>query len=237
MTHFQEQILLVYCIFDLTGDGLALIQRGIEGVDGLPVQILEHNGLGAVISRLPGEWQEQKPNVSQILRYEKVVEALYQDRAVLPMRYGSIWKEEATLKKLLEQKKEYYQALLKKVENCCEMSIRVILERKRESEETEHTLLSGTSYLKARQKHYTTQEQEENALTTRFLNAFQGLFVEHKTERSATLHPIFSAPYFSFYFLIQRDKKEQFMHTFHSLKQQESPKMLLSGPWPPYNFC
>ena len=40
----------------------------------------------------------------------------------------------------------------------------------------------------------------------------------------------------SLFFLVRRENVERFREAFGQLQQETSAKMLLTGPWPPYNF-
>ena len=107
----------------------------------------------------------------------------------------------------------------------------------------------GRAYLAARKVHY-AQEEKSNKQVEQVIDrcraAFGGLFVKCKAEvpsianfqlsirnpQSAILNP-----FPSIYFLIPRESIAAFRHAFRRLiKSSESASLLLSGPWPPYNF-
>jgi hypothetical protein len=69
-------------------------------------------------------------------------------------------------------------------------------------------------------------------LVKELCDSLYGSFVRHKVEfpssgRSRLL---------SLYFLVPRDSVGCFRRAARGLHRNESVKLLLSGPWPPYNF-
>lgn len=234
----SPKIFLVYCIFESRKKIISTIP---VGVDGLPVQIMEHSGLGAVVSHVA---DNQKPEIAQIIAYEKVVETFFQQQAVLPVRYGCLLETESQGIEFLEKHQKEYYTLLREVEGCVEMGIRVILASpKKEIEERDPSqnvyLPPGKAYLVQQKHHYREENrwtQVEEALTPKFLKIFARLFCQYKTEYSLSSRSVFPTSLLSYYFLIKRECEEAFRKAFQTLKQQEVTQMLLSGPWPPYNF-
>jgi hypothetical protein len=162
------------------------------------------------------------------------------------MRYGCLIAEESQVLRLLEERGQQYEALLKELEGCVEMGIRILIaecgmrnaEWRMENPQSEirnpESLTPGRAYLAVRKVYY---EQEErfakkiNELAERCRMAFSGLFVKCKTECSPLRIPILSL-----YFLVPRRSVETFRQVFRYMRLKESAKLLLSGPWPPYNF-
>jgi hypothetical protein len=99
----------------------------------------------------------------------------------------------------------------------------------------------GGAYLAARKAHYAQQEKfnkQAKEVIEQYCAAFSGLFVKCETEFPSVFNPqsAIRNPVLSLYFLVQREHVERFQQVFREIKVQESPKLLLSGPWPPYNF-
>ena len=67
---------------------------------------------------------------------------------------------------------------------------------------------------------------------------FAGLYVKCKVENHTPRIGNFAlfTPLLSLYFLVPRESVEAFRKRFYSISVQKSPKLLLSGPWPPFNF-
>ena len=90
------------------------------------------------------------------------------------------------------------------------------------------------TYLTARKAHYAHQDrwtEEYRQVSERCLAQFAGLFVKSKTEAPSPRLPLLSL-----YFLIPRPAVAAFRRAFRQLTETESARLLLSGPWPPYNF-
>ncbi len=90
------------------------------------------------------------------------------------------------------------------------------------------------AYLTARKAHYAHQDHwttEYRQAADRCQAQFAGLSVKCKTEA-----PSARLPLLSLYFLLPRPAVESFRQAFRQLTETESARLLLSGPWPPYNF-
>ena len=96
-------------------------------------------------------------------------------------------------------------------------------------------LSPARAYLAARQSHYAARDaacKEAAQLAERIERAFQGLFARRKTE-SFFLR---DRHILSLHFLVRRGETGRFRDAFRRLEQGAPEKLLLTGPWPPYNF-
>jgi len=231
---------LLYCIFRSP----AQPRPGIPpGVGGKPVFVLAQNGLSAGFSELAES--DLVPDISQILAYEAVVEHLYRDLTVIPMRYGCQLEDASAARGLLERHRDEYGTLLDELEGLTEMGIHVLLDSSGAGPESDawpvppksFPLLcnSGAAYLAAKRQRYLGLDRatlHERLLVEELWGSLAGLYVRRKVEfpdsnRSRLL---------SLYFLVPRASVESFRRAARYLHPKESVKLLLSGPWPPYNF-
>jgi len=116
---------LLYCILNSpkTQSPVALV-----GVDGQPVFLLSNDGLSATVSKI--QHPHISYNISWLLAYKQVIEAFHNDLAiggVIPMRYGYLFKERSQVTRLLKERSKQYKALLKELEGCVEMGIRILI--------------------------------------------------------------------------------------------------------------
>ena len=258
---------LIYCIFNSREDQEP---APLVGVGGEPLSLIANNGLIAAVSRLGHA--DLTPDISRLLTYRKVIESFHQKHTVIPMRYGCVLDGETEVIRLLEERRNEYKALLKELEGCVEMGIRVLNAecarpprlsardggqgmRIAESEiqnpkcEDPHSMTSGRAFLAARKAHYAQEERfdkENSLIIERCRSAFAGLFVKCKTETHTFRTPqsAVRTPYSAFrnpmllslYFLVPRRSVDTFRRVFRHIDCGESVKLLLSGPWPPYNF-
>jgi hypothetical protein len=116
---------LLYCILPSQD---TLDSPGLLGVGGEPVGLVSCNGLSAAVSRI-GHYNVTPP-ISSLLAFKEVVEYFHRSpgvRGVIPMRYGCMVDDKAQIPRLLEKHRSHYTALLKEVEGCVEMGIRILI--------------------------------------------------------------------------------------------------------------
>ena len=232
---------LLYCI-------TAERQPGVDGpellgVDGQPIFFIADNGLKAAVSNVD---ENMAPDISQLMAYEKVVAALHQQHGVIPLRYGSLLEDEAHIIQHLGEQRKRYNELLYALAGCVEMGIRLLPPQTKACPPTMHKappLSSGYAYLEARRKHYAPDMPPLKAVEEIFQQCrqlFEGLFVSCKME--TPLEQITTNAYRvslpSFYFLVPKKLVDAFCMAFrNTLPPEKAAKLLLNGPWPPYNFC
>jgi hypothetical protein len=250
--------LLIYCILKADGN---VPRKFPTGIDGRPVEIVEYGELGAVVSKIHSSRDTVlAPELAHLLAYERVVEAFHRQCPVLPMCYGSVLEDQARLLHLLRERGTTYCSLLREVGGCVEMRVHVLLtpeakrrkRRLRRSPAESPVRPPGRAYLEVRKAQYADKDwaaESEAALVERLRDAFAGLYrkcvpgqpfpwlpagprnplprrrLEQKAPRLLPLD-----------FLIRRESEEAFRKTFHRVSREESVKLLMSGPWPPYMF-
>jgi len=231
---------LVYCILR---DRVLPPELLPVGVDGKKVSLLHDDGLAAAFSLVDDACDTTE--LSRVKVYAAVIEALHRACTVLPMRYGCLLPSEAHLAALLRERREEFLVRLDEVQGCVEMTIRILLEpvRTRTSHHGSSDDLAarspGIAHLAALKRRYAamdTTSQAADALAEKCIAAFEGFFVNYRAEYSPAAHSIFHAPTLSLYFLVRTGCQEQFCEVFQNLELAKTAKMLLSGPWSPYNF-
>jgi len=220
----------------------------LAGIDGRPVFFIQKDGVGAAVSRL--ENTVQAPDITHILTYQKVIETLHNKSSVIPMRYGCLFENEPQITKMLEEHGNEYRELLKEIEDCVEMGIRILVpdinspHSVRDGEEANlkdpKPLTPGHEYLAALKARYGLDQQfakEMTQVSQQCRTAFSGLFVKYKEEYTRPLKQ--QSPFqniYSLFFLVPRQSVASFRLAFQDLCRRQTYKLLLSGPWPPYNF-
>jgi hypothetical protein len=235
---------LFYCVCRHPGPEVA---APLQGVGGGPVYRLAHRRLSAAVSRIAPA--DLVPDLSRIRAYERVVSSHHRQGTVIPMRYGCVLEWEAQVMALLDEHSGQYEALLQELEGCVELGLRVLLPQASlgaesrgdpsAAREIAGPVVSpperlGLAYLTARKAHYAQQDrwtEEYRRAADRCLAQFTGLFVKAKTEAPSPRLPLLSL-----YFLVPRPGVEAFRRAFRQLSAVEPARLLLSGPWPPYNF-
>jgi hypothetical protein len=238
---------LCYCIHSSPGPEPA---PPLVGVGGGAVYQVAHRRLRAAVSRI--NRQDLTPDISRVQSYEQVVLSCYLRGTVIPMRYGCTMEEDSQVIEHLDQHGPHYEALLEELAGCVEMGLRVLLPSglwagvtpggPQGSREVTGPPLDpeapperpGLTYLTARKAHYAHQDRwtsDYHQAAKRCRDRFAGLFVKSKTEAPSPRLPLLSL-----YFLVPRTAVTSFRQAFRQLSATESARLLLSGPWPPYNF-
>ena len=245
---------LLYCIFH----GIEVQRQAtLKGVGGQPVFPVAINGIGAAVSEISDA--HLTPDVPQVMAYKKVVESFHSDRTVIPMRYGCVLRDRPQVVQLLKRNARRYESLLKELDGCVEMGIRLMIDdcrlsiedlRKSELEnfdpqsaiQNPKSKITGRAYLAARKEHYAQEEcitEANNEIAEQFRAALAGLFVKCKVETAAIANrqSAIHNPLLSLYFLVPKKSIDPFRRVFRHMRcRMETTKLLLSGPWPPYSF-
>jgi hypothetical protein len=239
---------LFYCVCRHPG---AELSGPLLGVGGRLVYQVAYRGLSVALSQIgPGDLA---PDIHRVRAYERVVSSCHRRGAVVPMRYGCVVEQESQAIQLLEEHGPRYEALLQELDGCVEMGLRVLLpsgpwaavipggpEGSREVAGPHPPAAAaavdrlGLTYLTARKAHYASQDRwttEYREAAQRCREQFAGLYVKCTTEAPSPRLPLLSL-----YFLVPRPVVESFRQAFRQLTASESARLLLSGPWPPYNF-
>jgi hypothetical protein len=226
---------LIYCLRRHPGPALPPL-----GVGGAPVYPVTHRAWQAVVSELRRE--DLVPDLPWFRTYVEVVLACHRQGPIIPLRYGCVVEEESQVRQLLDTHGPDYETLLQELEGCVEMGLRVLLppgpagirEVAASAPLTSAPAASGAAYLTARQVHYAHQDhwtREYSQAADRCRAQFAGLFVRCKTEAPSPLLPLLSL-----YFLVARPAVAPFRQAFRGLAEIEPARLLLSGPWPAFNF-
>jgi hypothetical protein len=224
-------------------------------VEGQPVSLVEEGGLSAVTSRIADG--DLAPDLSRILAFKKVVEAFHDAQTVIPMRFACLVEEKSMIAHLLEERRQPYERLLKELDGCEEMGIRIIptgadpgatpsvhasssmndsaggISCRGDSPRHPH---AGHAYLAAQKLRYAAKDRlthEEEKVAGRVCDHLAGLFTRSKIETSAPV----GNRLISIYLLAPRGSMPAVRMAFRQIRSLEKSRLLLSGPWPPYNFA
>ncbi|MBI2216615.1 MAG: GvpL/GvpF family gas vesicle protein [Candidatus Rokubacteria bacterium] len=233
MSHLVYGIVFASCRSHGSDEALVLP----AGVGGAPVRLIEEGSLAAAVSTMaPGD---TAPNVARALSFSRVVEALHSAQTVLPMRYGCVCRDEAEVVNRLRGRAGEYAAILRRLDGCAEMGVRILLPLERTPSGpplfVEVGGPSGRDYLMRRAATYAHAEAARCALavsTEHVRQALGGLAV-----RTAIDHDRENAGLSTVHFLVRRASVELFRAEFRRIERMEPARLLLSGPWPPSSFA
>jgi hypothetical protein len=210
-----------------------IVQRDLAGSSPDPgICLLAAHGLAAAVSAVQA--MGLPSSVSSLLAYERVVEAIHARQAVIPLRYGCVMESESAVMRLLEDHRQEYQALLSRLLGMTEMGIRILWPA-RLGVMPDFPPSPGAAYLMSLRTRYNSANAlapEESQLADRIMSLLSGCSTEQRREVSPSSH----GRLVSLYFLTPKTWAEQFREKARQIDPPSGAKLLLSGPWPPYNF-
>lgn len=240
----------MYCIFRADSDNLPKI----PGIDGKPLKYIAAGDFFAATSELPGRVE---PDIERLTAYEEVIDKIFLEFTVIPMRFGNYFEDHSRLEKLLENNGSGLAKVLEDLEGSSEMGIRVLATAVEPQEGVSDVSApgaqppppSGTEYLARRKAHYkvaSAASERQKQVESLLRDSFEGLFTRIKSEQPATGLSAFSPEttnqpgawglLLSAYFLVPKNMIDDFRRKF-SLLSLSGAKFLLTGPWPPYSFA
>ena len=235
----------LYCIFESPENRTPHYTSPGEDA---PVQAIKKHGLCAAFS----EVSDAVPidTVSTLMMHHKIIAFFFDRVTVIPFRFDTVLEDLSDLELLLKEKGDSYRQTLRRLDGCAEMGIRVIVGEDAEGPVSEHprgdvhspdASNPGLLYLRNRKTHYTGESlmaERNEQISAKFRAAFAGMFREFRSDASRLDVGTHDRGSFliSLYFLVPKEFLMSFRHQFAALAAMDSAKLLLSGPWPPYNF-
>ncbi len=254
----------LYC-FARSGMVPGIAAAGIGGAE--RVATLDVGAVAAVWSRVSlGEFcgEPAETNLKDLAwlgpracQHEGVIEAVMRHSPVLPVRFGSVFSSEGALAKLMTARNEELSQFLGRVSGKEEWGVKGYVE----SEQAAKGLLSNDPALAEQQGSLSDspgtryfQEKKLRSLAEERLKAFcraaagqihdelAGRAVEacRLTTRARGLSDHEAAPVLNSAFLVLGGRVADFLEcveTINATYAQRGLKFVVSGPWPPYNFC
>lgn len=224
-------------LYAITGR-LPPVAIGRSGVQGAPVFVLECGPLAAVVSRYVGPGPVQV-DAESALCHEGVVEELFERRATLPVRFGTVMGDESRVRQQLGDREDAYLWALDKVQGRVELGVRVlgvrVLGVDGQPPSSPPARTSGRDYLmdRLKEEHRVQARRAEAQLQAGTLCArLSGLAADTALQLTPTPGLLFSAS-----FLVDREKVAAFGREVARLEgESASLRFLLTGPWPAYSF-
>ena len=228
--------LYVFCIAENP------VMPGIEGIAGNPVCALEWQGLSLVYSLAEKEVLRNEENY---FKHEGVLEELMKRGAtILPFRFGTRIEEGKALA-LLADRHGIFMERIRHLEGKVEIGVRALWNH---DDVLEH--LKGTTshrrieVANEKIRLYLEKKMEAHLLNERIL--------QHATHEAESLHAGLldaeiegtyvlmktDSMFFNASYLVKKGRLEEFDERVRRLSQVSNGyRFLVTGPWPPYNFC
>jgi hypothetical protein len=206
-------VIEVYAITDRPGAPLPPLGR---------LELAAHGGIAGVYAQIDPE--QGRASAEALWHHERLLEALMADRAVLPMRYGTVLADESQLRRVLAERSKEFSRLLHTVRGRVELALRMLPP---ESEGVaDEQARSGREYMEARVRR--RREGEEAIALLRPLDRIAdacrtpGTAADGVARRS---------------YLVERERVEHFTALVQQLQAAHADlRMTCTGPWPPYSF-
>lgn len=267
----NKEGLYLYCIRKKSDTSKSFSTKGID--DKQEVFIFPYQELEMVVSKVDlGEFDSKEIQIraqndlkwikEKAVIHQRVIEEAMKNNAeiisVIPMKFGTIFKEEKNLKETLNKNYEQYKAILEKLEGKQEWSIKVyfvdkkkfeqVIEEKnetiKEKEKEIATLDEGMAFfIEEELKEVISKEvgKELNKIVEELYSNLRKQASDSskgkilKKELTGRIEPmVFNASY-----LISDDKLEDFKKEAEKINKEIQAKGLYleySGPWAAYNF-
>jgi Gas vesicle synthesis protein GvpL/GvpF len=181
-----------------------------------PLRAVRCDGLTALCA--PAQPLEGELTPEALWRHEGVVEALMEDRDVLPVRFGTLVSDEDAAARAVTERLDELAAGLDRVRGAVELALRAHPRRPGEAPLAD----TGTDYMRAKARRVEAAQLLHEPLA--FL------------ARDSVVQPgpeLLRAAY-----LVDREAVDGFVSLVHRLAEVHSGlDLVCTGPWPPYSFA
>jgi Gas vesicle synthesis protein GvpL/GvpF len=197
-----------------------------RGLGGATLRVLTSDGLAAVYSRHRS--LRPRPSPELVLAHERVVEAMMARGPVLPLRFGTQLEAEERLAAALTERGDELLRALERLRGHVELGLRVIQRPGSKPDFDDAGERSGRAYLLARAAHHRRAEEAARDIHAPLAD----LAAESRLRERAAPPAILVAAY-----LIDARAEDDLRRRADELAaQHEDLHVVVTGPWPPYNF-
>jgi Gas vesicle synthesis protein GvpL/GvpF len=207
-------VIQLYAITDHPGPPL----RGPE-----TLRTVAQDGLAAVCAPAA---EGAELSAELLWRHEEVVEALMEDRDLLPVRYGTRLDDEGAVARALAERHRELARALDRVRGAVELSVRVLGEQ--EAGPPAEEAASGAEYMRAKARAAAAHDGVVRAVHEP---------LSRLARASMQRPPRASGELLRSAYLVERGDVDGFV-TEVGVLQDARPalRLLCTGPWPPYSF-
>jgi hypothetical protein len=167
---------------------------------------------------------EPEASEAEIARHAAVVEAVAAQEAVLPVRFGAVFRRGRALRGALAARGRELADALARVTGRVEVGVHV----HRLPPEPVAAVQEGAAYLRARAEERRRARGDAEEIHGRL----SGLAADATLRVEPTPGLLLSAAY-----LVDRDAVERFTEEVRRLDGERPETFLCTGPWPPYSFA
>ena len=165
---------------------------------------------------------EHAPIQEAALDFNRVLQDLLRQTAIIPFRFPTILRDETALSQFLtEHQAEYREALLR-LHNCVQMEIQLKIQTSTQPQATSPK--SGAEYLRGRQ----AQHQYIESIVARFREAAQHLAKDWRHHETVAGIRCFA--------LVDRSDVQAFLRQMKGVSVPTESEPRVTGPWPASEF-
>jgi Gas vesicle synthesis protein GvpL/GvpF len=180
-----------------------------------PLRAVPCDGLTALCA--PAEPAEREPTADALWHHEEIVEALMEDRDLLPVRFGTLLSDEEAAVRAVTERREELVARLDRVRGAVELAVRA--HPRAPEDDSDHA--SGVDYMQAKARRLEAAKLLHEPLD--FL------------ARDSVVHD--GAELLRAAYLVDREAVDGFVSLVQRLGEvHPGLDMVCTGPWPPYSF-
>ena len=242
---------MIYSILSVndSSEKLNTLLCGMKGISGVGLSSVSFNNISAIVGDI--NRSELIADKFNAIEYAGVIETLAQKFTLLPMRYGSIMESKEAICKMLAANYVNLEQNLQKVENKIEFGLKVFCDSEKlmakykalPDSETKTILNTGNEIKNSVYKDWVNRKLKDHRIEELllahinsiikeiegYLTSLNGVF---KFKKMITATNIIDAV-----ILLEKDKKDTLINTVRGLQNvYPDSHILLTGPWPPYNF-
>ena len=241
--------IIIYAIFDTTviNESISYFIEKLSIESSIQFELLSSPELTAVVSIRKAE----KPARSreEVLNYAGIVDKLAQKYSILPMRYDSVVSSYEDVTALLEKNSQSILEVLKRIINKEEYSLRILFSHQNQDAEFNEgsadvaQLLPGILRGDSKNKQYLLKKYQKHIIEEmriRYIEKIQSLVIrdlQKITEFIEFNKKVSAAFIIDAVILIDKSSKCELLAFVASLQSiYPEHNVILTGPWPPYNF-
>jgi hypothetical protein len=237
----------LYCI----NEGIQIHHLGDIGLFGKKTYAVSYKDINAIVSNAP--LKEMKPDIETLTSHQRVIEELRIYGTTLPARFGTMFKSDDSVKKMLAKSYSELKSKITNLKDKDEFGLKIMIDH---SDLNKLQLSSqGNPEIKKIKKEisssgkgtaYFLKMKMDEAIrneTYKRIDQLSGQ-IHHElakaAQKSCLLKTDFDQIILNAAYLINRDDVTKFHKKLDELKEKHERNGFIfhmSGPWAPYSFC
>lgn len=206
--------------------------------------LVVYRDIAAVVSNVPkSSWQPTRKNIQ---KHQKIISQVQDIFELLPLRFGTVFKDSSEIKKILENNYQDMQSLFSKIRGRVELGLRVFWNHEAFLKEVGSRRIEKlkTEYKAKKKDRYMIALEAGKIIEAKVLQKRDEYIREIFKPLSAladdsVLNPVTGEKMvFNGAFLVKKQSIINFDKAVYDLINKYRDKFFFkySGPWPPYNF-